>query len=67
MLIDVNLYTKNNEFVATIQCPNMNPPADILLWGERHFIRQGNDEYHEGFCVAVMTEEEYKELIKNNE
>jgi hypothetical protein len=61
-MLNINLYTKEGEFIETIQCIEMQPMPDILLWNERHFIRLTYDTYIEGFCVGVLTEEQYEEI-----
>lgn len=60
MLIPIDLLNKAGELVQTIQCIAMEPMPDIVMWSERHFIRNDHGQYIEGFCVAVFTEEEYE-------
>ena len=66
MLIDVNLYTKEGEYIETIKCIKMHPMPDILLWGERHFIYKTHDTYIEGFCIGVFTQEQYEEILNDD-
>lgn len=36
------LYTRDGQFVADVDMPPFNPPADVIVWGTRHFVlRQG--------------------------
>lgn len=66
-MIDIKLYTKGGEYIETIQCvQSIHLPApDILLWNERHFIRKTHDIYVEGFCVAILTDKQYEEILSD--
>lgn len=65
----VRLVTRDDQFVADVIIPRFNPPADILLWGERWFIFRDEDKYHnglrfyrEGMMWPVLPQEQYKGL-----
>lgn len=51
------LYTREGRFVADVDMPPFNPPADVVVWGTRHFVfrRRGEggdtyDDYFEGMA-----------------
>lgn len=50
---EVALYTRYGGYVATVHVPPFNPPAEIILWGERFFVRK-DGRYLEGMCWVVM-------------
>lgn len=64
-MIDIKLYTKDGNFIDTIQCIEMHPIPDIILWDERHFIYKTHDVYVEGFCVAILTQKQYEEILSD--
>lgn len=48
----IKLSTSTGEFVANVQIPKFTPPADVVLWGARFFIRS-DEGYREAFTYAV--------------
>lgn len=66
----IELYTKQLEYVATVEIPVFNPAAEVVLWGVRYFkalghsVYTGNELRHQGkptayaecFVYASMTE-----------
>jgi hypothetical protein len=64
-MININLYTKEGMFIETIKCIEMHTMPDILLYNERHFIRKTYDTYIEGFCVAILTDQQYEEILSD--
>ena len=52
----VILETRDTQFVARVEVPPFNPPAEIILWGSRYFIQtQDPNTYREGLCVPSFT------------
>jgi hypothetical protein len=37
-ITSANLYTRAGDFVASIELPPFNPPADVVIWGQRTFV-----------------------------
>lgn len=60
----VKLFTKNDVFIVEVQIPEMHPMPDLILWEERHFLHETDEIYKEGYCVAILTEKQYKELYE---
>lgn len=42
------LLTRTGDFVVEVLVPPFNPPAEIIQWGGRYFIRQPDGKYCEG-------------------
>jgi hypothetical protein len=42
------LLTRTGEFVVKVMVPPFSPPAEVINWGSRYFVRQSNGEYREG-------------------
>lgn len=49
----VPLYTRSGGYVTTVSVPPMTPPAEILAWGSRVFVRRPNGDYVEGIMWWV--------------
>jgi len=49
----VSLFTISGHFVIKIAVLPFNPMPEILLLGERHFIRETDERYLEGICFVV--------------
>lgn len=47
------LLTREGGFVTTVQTPPFQIPADVIVWGERFFVRDPAGEYREGMAYAV--------------
>jgi hypothetical protein len=61
------LVIRDDRFVASVVIPRFNPPADVLLWGERWFVFRDEDAnklrtYREGMMWPVLPQEQYKGL-----
>lgn len=61
------LVTRDDQFVADVVVPRFNPPADVLLWGERWFVFRDEDAnklrtYREGMMWPVLPQGQYKGL-----
>ena len=64
MHTQARLETRDGDFVTYVQVPIMNPPADLLGWGNRVFVMTQNAEelpdgeiapiYREGLPWAVF-------------
>lgn len=59
-MIEVNLYAYadiKNGFVATVLMPEMKPMPEIIMWGQRFFVKMHHDgnnwQYTEKMCYAV--------------
>lgn len=56
---EVELYTRNKEYVQTVVIPSFLTPPDVIMWGNRTFQRTTSTVYHEAFMVvALYTKEE---------
>lgn len=51
------LMTRHGEYVVTAQIPRHNPPAEIVLWGSRHFVLNGEGQYREGILALPIRAE----------
>lgn len=67
--IDVKLLTRSGEYVITACIPNFKPPAEIVYWGDRAFIRQPENmdgqelyvaEYREGIVAIPLSTKDGK-------
>lgn len=61
----VNLYTRDDGFVASFVIPPFNSEPDVILWGMRVFATAGLDSaepreyrYVEAFCYAVLSNQQ---------
>ncbi len=63
MLTNINLCDKEMTFITKVQCIKTDPMPDIIICANRHFIRYTDGIYKEGFAIAILTEEEYKEIL----
>ena len=50
----ITLYTRDGREVTQVQIPHFALPVEILLWGERFFVRRDDGKYYEGVCWLVM-------------
>lgn len=65
-MMKVPLKTRFGDHVCTVTVPPMTPAPEVIMWGQRIFIRQGEDkdpnaipEYREGlawFCPPGTTD-----------
>lgn len=59
-MLEVNLFTSQGEFVVTVIIPDYNPRPQAILWGDRLFGFELDDEleprYSEIFWVAATDE-----------
>jgi hypothetical protein len=68
MFEKVRLITRDDGFVAEVIIPFFNPPAEVLIWGERCFVFQHEHHagrrgiYREGMMWPVLPQEQYKGL-----
>ena len=62
-MIETNLYTRAGDLVATVLVPPFLPgqEADVLIWGDRHFLRHTDGRYFECFAMPTFTHEELAE------
>lgn len=49
----VDLLTRVGTYVVTVQVPAFNPIPEVLVWGDRVFVRRVDDRYYEGMAWAV--------------
>jgi len=56
-MIEINLHTKDCIFVASVFVTQFLPgqEPDVILWGNRCFIRRGDGLYREGFAVTALS------------
>ena len=47
------LYTQAGDFVVEVELPPFNQWPDVLVWGERFFIVNGQASYREAFTYFV--------------
>jgi hypothetical protein len=64
----VRLETRDNQLVADVIVPRFNPPADVLIWGERCFVFQKEDKtklriYREGMMWPVLPQAQYENFV----
>lgn len=53
MFEKINLYTRGGDLVVEVMLLTMSVPPEILVWGDRHFVRV-DGKYLEGFAYAPM-------------
>lgn len=57
-MIKVRLYTRDNAYVTTVELlPFIGEMPDVILWGERVFVKNAKGQYIEGFCAIAMNPE----------
>ena len=55
------LYTHDGQLVVSVHVPPLNPPADVLLWGDRYFLwNEQRRQYREGVCFWIPPQLELK-------
>lgn len=54
----VKLFTRDGGFVAEVEIPRFTPPAEVLQWGSRLFVRTPEGEYREGMAFYVIDYEQ---------
>jgi hypothetical protein len=47
-MFDVKLYTRDGRYVITLTVPPLSPPAEVIAWGQRVFVRNEQGHYCEG-------------------
>lgn len=50
---EINLYTREGAFVVSVCPPKFNPKAEVLFWGSRVFVWNG-EQYREGMGYYVQ-------------
>lgn len=45
------LLTREGDYVITAEVPRFNPPAEVIVWGSRIFVRTAAGEYREGIVT----------------
>lgn len=59
----VKLFTCSGGFVADILMPPYGIGPELLIWGQRFFIRRGDNTYRESeFSTAVWTKDEHERM-----
>lgn len=52
-MLKVKLCTRDGGFVAEINVPPLNPPYEVILWGQRVFVWDGKAQfYREGLMFV---------------
>jgi hypothetical protein len=46
----VDLFTGDGGLVATIKVPPFHPMPEVIIWGQRFFVRQPDGQYREGMA-----------------
>ena len=59
-MIKVNLYTSNEQYVASVQIPAMNAKPDIIVVGNRYFVLR-DDKYIEGLAWLITNDDHVTE------
>lgn len=54
MFEKIRLLTRDGGFVHEAEVPRFTPPAEVLVWGARVFVRRENGEYREGMAFYVL-------------
>lgn len=67
MFESVRLVTRNDQFVADVIIPHFNPPAEVLIWGNRCFVFRDENPggvrfYREGMLWPVLDQTQYERL-----
>jgi hypothetical protein len=44
------LFTRTGAFVVEVLVPPFQLPAEVIVWGERFFVRNAEGEYREGLA-----------------
>lgn len=52
---ETTLYTASGEPVTNVRHPPFNPPPDVIIWGNRTFVRRETGKYTEAFAVVLPT------------
>lgn len=65
----VRLFTRQGEYVCTVDVPNFDPPVEVISWGSRYFVLCGNKavgtiKYVEGMHFAAIGNVEYDKEAK---
>jgi hypothetical protein len=50
---EVDLFTRDGEFVAKVPFLPYKTPPDGICWGQRFFLRREDGKYYEGFIHFV--------------
>lgn len=53
--VEVELLTRDKQFVTKVTIPRMTPPAEVVMWGTRLFVNSPAG-YVEGIMVVPMQE-----------
>ena len=46
-MIETKLLTRDGEYVTTVRVLPFTPMPEVIQWGERYFVRQGDDNGHD--------------------
>lgn len=60
MMDNVELLTKEGDVVVTVKILPFNAPPEMIVWGQRIFVRRETGKYHEGFAVVAIDTVEKK-------
>jgi len=55
MWVEVELLTRDRQFVTKVVIPRLTPPAEVVLWGSRIFLNTPHG-YVEGIAVIPFDE-----------
>lgn len=53
----IELHTRDGGYVTTVQVPTFSPPPDVIVWGQRMFMRGEDGKYREAFTYVVPLEQ----------
>ncbi len=57
-MLETKLYTKDLGYVSTVFIPDFKPKAEVVQWGQRHFVwRDAEQKYIEGLMYIATVEE----------
>lgn len=48
------LYTRDGRRVTKVTIPHFTPPAEVLLWGSRTFVRRDDGKYYEAMLWPIL-------------
>ena len=53
-MLAVTLYTRDGREVTQVTMPPFLYPPEVILWGERYFVRRDDGRYYEGMCWPIL-------------
>lgn len=67
MFVVVQLFSREGALVTTVRVLPYKSMPEVILWGDRVFVKRESDKkYYEGFCHVVTEKVELREDLDNN-